>query len=190
MYNAADKALYYVKQNGKNSFYFFSEQSENQSNRLSRKVDLKYLREIMTRTDPRKGAYMLDFESFHHVYNFIRRFVERSSRDVQTILYTFSSSGDSGEDANCMEVAVDILEQAIFSSLRRVDVSTRYSSRQIIVILMDADENGGDIVAKRIMDCFYRLYVGGYVTLEYDIVQMDKLDKLPNDNRARPVSAT
>lgn len=40
------------------------------------------------------------------------------------------------------------------------------------------------------MDCFYRLYVGGYVTLEYDIVQMDKLDKLPNDNRARPVSAT
>lgn len=183
LYNAADKALYYVKQNGKNSFYFFREQSESQTNRLSRTVDLKYLREIMTRTDSGKGAYMLDFDSFRHVYNFIKRFVERSSRDVQTILFTFSSTGDSNDDTANMEVAVEVLEQAIFTSLRRVDVSTRYSSRQVIVILMDANADGGDTVAKRIMDCFYKLYIGGYFTLEYDIVQMDKLDNMTSQKK-------
>ena len=180
LYNAADKALYYVKQNGKNSFYFFSERSEEQSSRLSRAVDLKYLREIMTRTDSGKGAYMLDFDSFHHVYNFIRRFVERSSRDVQTILFTFAAPDESGEDTANMEVAVEVLEQAVFSSLRRVDVSTRYSSRQVIVILMDASADSGDLVAKRILDCFYRLYIGKYVSLDYDIVQMEKLEGVPH----------
>lgn len=179
LYNAADKALYYVKQNGKNSFYFFSEQSEAHNNRLSRTVDLKYLREIMTRTDSGKGAYMLDFDSFHHVYNFIRRFVERSSRDVQTILFTFSSTESSNSETNSMEVAVEILEQAIYTSLRRVDVSTRYSSRQVVVILMDATAESGDVVARRIMDCFYKLYIGGQISLEYDIVQMSKLKKMP-----------
>lgn len=180
LYNAADKALYYVKQNGKNSFYFFSEQSESQSNRLSRTVDLRYLREIMTRTDSGKGAYMLDFESFRHVYNFIKRFVERSSRDVQTILFTFSSAANTEEDTTSMEVAVEVLDQAIFTSLRRVDVSTRYSSRQVIVILMDADADNGDMVAKRIMNCFCKLYLAGRYSLDYDIVQMDKLDNLAN----------
>ena len=141
---------------------------------MSRTVDLNYLREIMTRTDSTKGAYMLDYDSFHHVYNFIRRFVERSSHDVQTILFTFSPS-DKSEDSRDMEVAVDILEQAIFNSLRRVDVSTRYSSRQVIVILMDSNTDGGDLVAKRIIECFYKLYIGNYVSLDYDIVQMDKL---------------
>ncbi|HOO79379.1 MAG TPA: diguanylate cyclase [Lachnospiraceae bacterium] len=174
LYNAADKALYYVKQNGKNSYYFYGEHSETENTRMSRTVDLNYLREIMTRTDSTKGAYMLDYDSFHHVYNFIRRFVERSSHDVQTILFTFSPS-DKSEDSRDMEVAVDILEQAIFNSLRRVDVSTRYSSRQVIVILMDSNTDGGDLVAKRIIECFYKLYIGNYVSLDYDIVQMDKL---------------
>ncbi len=178
LYNAADKALYYVKQNGKNSFYFYSEQSESQNNRLSRTVDLQYLREIMTRADAGKGAYILDFDSFHHVYNFIRRFVERSNRDVQTILFTFTSTTEGKEETNNMEVAVEVLEQAIFTSLRRVDVSTRYSSRQVVVILMDSSADGGDMVAKRIMECFYKLYIGGYVTLDYDIVQMDKLTNI------------
>lgn len=182
LYNAADKALYYVKQNGKNSFYFFSEQSETQNNRLSRTVDLKYLREIMMRTDSGKGAYILDFDSFHHVYNFIRRFVERSSRDVQTILFTFTSNDETNSnESSHIDVAVEVLEQAIFNSLRQVDVSTRYSSRQVVVILMDASADGGDIVAKRITDCFYRLYIGGYVTLDYDIVQMDKLSNAARD---------
>lgn len=172
-YNAADKALYYVKQNGKNSFHFFSEQKEEENARGSTIVDLKYLREIMSRADSGKGAYQLELESFHHVYNFIRRLVERSSRDVQTILFT-AECCDPILPAEETQVALEMLEQAIYTSIRRADVSTRYSSKQIIVILMDTPEENGNAVAERIIECFERLYTGKKVKFHFDIAGMDK----------------
>ncbi|MGN1090018.1 MAG: diguanylate cyclase domain-containing protein [Huintestinicola sp.] len=176
VYNAADKALYYVKQNGKNSYHFFSEQRDAEKSRSGSMVDLKYLREIMSRADSGKGAYQLDIDSFHHVYNFIRRFVERSGRDVQTLLFTAVSPSDSIIDTEEAEIALEMMEQAIYTSLRRVDVSTRYSGKQIIVILMDANRENGCLVAERIIKCFHKLYMGRNVDFEYGIAQMDKLD--------------
>ncbi len=172
LYNAADKALYYVKQNGKNSYHFYSDQSATENARAGKKVDLSYLRDIMKRTDPGKGSYMLDFENFHHVYNFIRRIVERSNHDVQTLLFTLNADVPKSHDPNESEKAMDLLECAIFKSLRRVDVSTRYSSRQLIVILFDASEGNGVPVAERILNCYRSLY-DGPLTFEYDIVRME-----------------
>ncbi len=173
VYNAADKALYYVKQNGKNSFHFFSEQKAAENDRGSTIVDLKYLREFMSRADSGKGAYQLDLDSFHHVYNFIRRFIERSGRDVQTVLFTAYSESGSVTEQNEIDNALEMLEQAIYTSLRRADVSTRYSSKQIIVLLMDTDAEKGDMVAKRIIDCFNKIYKSPNIKIEYDIAKME-----------------
>lgn len=172
-YNAADKALYFVKQNGKNSFHFFSEQKNAENERSGNLVDLKYLREIMSRADSGRGAYQLDLDSFNHVYNFIRRFVERSGREVQTVLFTANTTGSSVTEQQEIDTALDILEQAIYTSLRRVDVSTKYSSKQIIVILMDADAKNGDMVAGRIVNCFKKIYKGDKVEINYDIAKME-----------------
>ncbi len=173
LYNSADKALYYVKQNGKNSYHFFSDKVQQENSRGSKTVDLNYLREFMSRADSGRGAYLLDFESFHHVYNFIRRFVERSSRDVQTVLFTVCENSSQESDAAETELALELLEKAIYTSLRRSDVSTRYSSKQLIVILMDANEENGDMVAGRIIECFNRLYTGEKVSIDYGIARMD-----------------
>ncbi len=173
VYNAADKALYYVKQNGKNSFHFFSEQKAAENERGSTIVDLKYLREFMSRADSGKGAYQLDLDSFHHVYNFIRRFIERSGRDVQTVLFTAYSESSAVMEQNEIDTALEMLEQAIYTSLRRADVSTRYSSKQIIVLLMDANAENGDMVAKRIIDCFGKIYRNPHIKIEYDIAEME-----------------
>lgn len=179
IYNAADKALYYVKQNGKNSYHFFSDKNAEETKRFSQSVDLHYLRECMTRIDPGRGAYLMDYESFHHVYNFIRRCVERSKREVQTVLFTINSASPNEVlETSETEVAVELLEQAIFTSLRRVDVSTRYSSRQVIVILLDSNNENGDMVAERVVKCFNKLYTGNKIELSYDIVEMDDNTKI------------
>lgn len=178
LYNAADKALYYVKQNGKNSYHFFSDKMQAEKNRGSKMVDLDYLREFMSRADSGRGAYLLDFESFHHVYNFIRRFVERNNHDVQTLLFTVTGVDGQEPDTTETELALELLEKAIYLSLRRSDVSTRYSSKQVIVILMDANNENGDIVAKRIIDCFYKIYTGGKASLDYGIACMDEKKQL------------
>lgn len=179
IYNAADKALYYVKQNGKNSYHFFSDKNAEETKRFSQSVDLHYLRECMTRIDPGRGAYLMDYESFHHVYNFIRRCVERSKCEVQTVLFTINSASPNEIlETSETEVAVELLEQAIFTSLRRVDVSTRYSSRQVIVILLDSNNENGDMVADRVVKCFNKLYTGNKIELSYDIVEMDDNTKI------------
>lgn len=171
LYNSADKALYYVKQNGKNSYHFFSDKIQAEQKRSSRTVDLNYLREYMNRSDTGRGAYQLDFDSFHHVYNFIRRFVERSNSNVQTLLFT-ASSIDGNTDISEIEFALELLEKAIYTSLRCSDVSTRYSGKQIIVMLMDASQENGDMVAGRIIECFNKLYKGNSVKIDYGIARM------------------
>lgn len=173
LYNAADKALYYVKQNGKNGYHFYSEQHISEPESDDKLVDLQYLRDMMNKTDMGRGAYLLDFTNFHHVYNFIRRCVERSNREVQIMLFTLSPSGDFDVDTAEVDEAVELLEQAIFISLRKVDVSTRYSSRQVLLILMDIDSHNGDMVAERIMDRFKELYTADRLSIHYGIVQME-----------------
>ena len=80
-------------------------------------------------------------------------------------------------DPDEAEIALEMMEQAIYTSLRRVDVSTRYSSKQIIVILMDANKENGALVAQRIIDCFNKLYTGKKISFEYGIAQMDKIER-------------
>lgn len=170
LYNAADKALYYVKQNGKNSYHFYSDQSAMENKRSENKVDLAYLHQIMNRVDPGKGSYMVDFDSFHHVYNFISRTVERSNRNVCSVLFTVDSKN---ENENEIQTVMDLLERAIFTSLRRVDVSTRYSNHQMVVILIDTDQTSSNVVISRILDCFNKLYKSSDVTIQYDLVKME-----------------
>ncbi|MGN0654181.1 MAG: diguanylate cyclase domain-containing protein [Oscillospiraceae bacterium] len=175
LYNSADKALYYVKQNGKNSFHFFSDKLDADKARAEKMVDLVYLKECMSRIDSGRGAYLVDYESFHHVYNFIRRFIERGKNNVQTILFTVSDVDEKNNPVD-IEIVIDLLEKAIYTSLRRSDVSTRYSSRQLIVILMDAGEENSIVIAHRIIASFNRLYTGEKVEIKYGIAGMDSTD--------------
>ncbi|MBQ9142564.1 MAG: diguanylate cyclase [Lachnospiraceae bacterium] len=173
LYNCADKALYYVKQNGKNMYHFFSEQSEDEKNRAGKLVDLNYVKEIMVRGDNGKGAYLLDYDNFQHVYKFIRRFAERSEKEAQIILFTAVSKEAKEPDVVDVEQALEALERAIYSSLRRADVSTRYSSRQIIVVLMNSNTEDGDTVVKRILHNFDMMYDEKKVAIEYGLMKVD-----------------
>lgn len=173
LYNAADKALYHVKQNGKNSYHFFSDKIAEEADRGGKTVDIDYLKDFMNRGDNGKGAYQMDFDSFHHVYHFIRRFIDRSDNEVQTLLFTISESENEHADAAEMDFAMDMLEKSIYTLLRRSDISTRYSSRQIIVILMDVNRTNGDMVAKRIITSFEKNYSGKKVVIDYGIACLE-----------------
>ena len=67
---------------------------------------------------------------------------------------------------------MSMLELSIASSLRMVDVGTRYSSVQYIAILMDTDEENAGKVAERVAERFYKTYGGKDVNLSYDIRTM------------------
>lgn len=173
LYNCGDKALYYVKNNGKNSYRFFSDNTKEQKQRASQNADLTYLGEILSRSDSGTGAYMLDFENFHHIYNFLKRFVERDDKKLVSVLFNIVSVIEGGEVAQeDAEVALELLDKAILTSLRRVDISTRYSSYQTIVVLVDVDLENSERVVNRILDTFKHIYIGNKVKIQYSLAKI------------------
>ena len=174
LYNAADKALYFVKINGKNMYHFYSDQKKIENDRVTNVVDLKQISELLSRSDSGQGVYQLDYDNFHYVFNFIRRFVKRNHHDVHTILFTAHSKYDGAIETEELENAIDTLENAVYKSLRRVDIATRYSTKQMIVMLIDSNEENTDMVARRILDNYEAMYDGRTVTFNYGVAAMEK----------------
>ena len=114
---------------------------------------------------------MLDFENFNHIYNFIKRFVERNSNEVVSVLFQAESLEEKGMEEEVSK-ALEMLDQAIYTSLRRVDISTRYSSIQTMVILLDTNIEFAEKVVQRILQCFHKLYLGDAVTVTYSLAEI------------------
>lgn len=173
LYSCGDKALYYVKNNGKNAYRFFSDNVKDEQKRALQNIDLTYLGEILSRSDSGRGAYMLDFGNFQHIYHFLKRFVEREKTRVVSVLFNVVPANISNlPTAEETAIALDILDQAIYTSLRRVDISTRYSSVQTIVMLLETDVENGEMVVNRIISNFEKLYQGYKIKLEYSLAEV------------------
>ncbi len=168
LYSNADKALYYVKQNGKNDFHFYGDEKLAEDERTSQIVDLRYLHELMGRGNSGKGAYLMNFDSFHHIYHFIQRMVERSGREVQTILFTLSIK-DGEMDSERLEYVMEQMEKTICDSLRRTDVLVRYSGKQAMTVLIDASVENGKKVVERILEMFRTVCPESDIQVDYGI---------------------
>ena len=65
-----------------------------------------------------------------------------------------------------------LLESAIVLSLRRGDVTSRFSSTQQVVVLMDASKEDGVMVANRILKKYNTLAKEAAITARFDIVEV------------------
>ncbi len=148
LYNAADKALYYVKQNGKNSYHFYSDETRLSS--TAGIVELDYLDEILRRSDSSRGAYSVDFHGFSYVYNFLCRVAERNEYVSRVFLINLIPDESYLPEEAEMSRAVEMLDQALFTCLCRGDVSAKYSNRQVLLLLPGLNDIDAMIISERI----------------------------------------
>ncbi len=177
LYAKADKALYHAKNNGKNIYHFFSNETNNYVGSDSIKEDLYYIRQMLSEEEPIQGSYYVEYEGFKNISRFIRRSVERSDRHVAYILFTITGNGGVVPPIENLQNNIAWLEDAIKESLRIGDVATRYSSTQMVVILMDANPENTQMVANRIFSDFIQRLSDGSIELHYDIQQLKINDK-------------
>lgn len=174
LYNSADKALYHVKENGKNTYHFYGSAPEDEY-KGSTDIDMKQIKGIIEGTiDIDSGALSVKYEEFKNIYNYILRFVNRNNTDVQVLLFTISSTKGDYPDIAIINTAMNSLNQAVIESLRKIDVGTRYSSNQYIVILTGSDYENGKNVGNRVIDYFYRICREMDVLIKYDIESINK----------------
>ena len=172
LYSAADKALYHVKENGKGSYAFYKEKEDLllENNIL---IDFDHLNLSMNIGCDTEGSYVMDFESFRHIYEYNKRLCERQPKNIQLALFTLHLSGDVS-DISDIEFAMEELEVAVLNYLRREDASARYSNRQLIVMLVGADNVNGKMVADRMVEHFRTSYAKDNIQLQYELMQVCK----------------
>lgn len=161
LYQNADKSLYYVKQNNKGSYHFYSEEGSAACRSIHKKntqVDLEHLRCFIQEVGYNKGAYKVEYDGFKKIYRFIARCIGRTKQDVQTVLFTLHTGDGILPDVQGLAFAMDNLERAVRESIRRGDVATNYSSSQFVVILMDSSYDNAQMVADRICEKYNALH--------------------------------
>ncbi|MCM1253464.1 MAG: diguanylate cyclase [Clostridium sp.] len=168
----ADKALYHAKQSNSKECYLFY-QSTNMAKTLEQsKADLHRLVDMVEHRQSYQGAFQIDYEEFGRVYDFVLHFSQRNKQEVQLILFTLFSADGSDIRLDQMEQAMQCMEQAIIKSLRGVDVGTRYSSSQFLVVLLGAEKSDIRVITDRIVQNYFKLYGKRDITLSYDIANL------------------
>ncbi len=176
LYGAADKALYYVKQNGKRGYHFFHdgeidyEKAEEDNNQ----INLLQLQRLVQERGHNSGAYRVGYEGFKRIYHFVTRCMERKKQDVQLVLFTVQDAEGGDVESDMAERGISILEQAVTHSLRRGDVATKCGTAQYVVILMNASSENGELVANRICSKFAEILGDESLSLTYEIQSAGK----------------
>ena len=168
LYQRADKALYHVKQNENIRYGFYHSTGIARTPEQS-KSDLEAVLDLIRQQEDRQGAFQVDYGEFAHIYDFMSRFSERSNQETQILLFTLFSSDGREIELERMEIAMQCMEQAICKSLRGVDVGTRYSSSQFLVVLMGTEKENVRVVTDRIIQNYFKLYGNKDITLTFDI---------------------
>jgi GGDEF domain-containing protein len=74
---------------------------------------------------------------------------------------------EHGGDAAAMETAMKCMEQSIQTTIRNVDICTRYGSANFLIILLNVGQDNVSHVINRIFEYFYKIYHGSRVELSY-----------------------
>lgn len=169
-----DKALYYVKNNGKNSYQLLQRDSEAFSEIQNKgfQIDIAQLKSHLSEEAPAVGAYSVDYGNFEKIYRLIARSLSRNRKDAQIILFSITENIHGTMEISDLNDAMDVLERCIIGSLRKGDVTSRYSSSQQVVIMIDSNRENGHMIAERIIANYFRMYDNYNLDLVYNIEEI------------------
>lgn len=148
--------------------YYFQEQGLRPSrkllemlNRLSQRMDHRYevldtIQMDLLRTDNSSpGGYLCTYPVFQGVYRMVERMMERGGQSVYLMLCTvIDSKGNPMKEGALLEEFSQRLEEAIYCSIRRSDVFSRYGRGQYLVLLINTTYEDISIIQRRINSRF------------------------------------
>lgn len=157
-YSKADRALYHVKQNGKQGFFFYQQMELDLSENEVTGKDLGLIAHALSESGRYNGALNLDYREFAKIYEYMNHLNERYKHHCFLIMVTIDTAPGSVTHTENREQALACMEQAIHEKIRRVDICTRYSSMQYLLILYEPDETQISKVMDRIFQYYDTLY--------------------------------
>ena len=164
----AEKALYYVKQNGKSGYYTYQRKSE-RANEIS-KVDMDRLIQRLKNSGNYQGALDVEYPLFTKLYKYIKNLEKRYGYEFNLALVTLEPRTAVRVDEQ--EKAMACMEQAIRSTIRSTDICSRYSGLQFLVVFANIGENNIRPVMSRIIENYLKHYHGEMMEASYEVADM------------------
>lgn len=132
-------------------------------------VDFDELMNSVEQSRKTKGAMRVPKNEFANICNFVLRGIERSKKSAQVLLFTLNSDDTDINSSIIMKTLSDAVQQC----LRRGDMSSVCGKNQVLVLLIGADDDGGHLVANRIVSNFYSECDDEAFELQYDIREIN-----------------
>ena len=170
-YREADKALYFVKQNGKGNYMFYHEMQLDHGMSGTGK-DLELVAKALRQSGSYSGALDLDYRAFAKVYEYVNSLGERYRHKCYLVMVTMETFPDRMMYIEHIEEALGCMENAIREKIRKVDVCTRFSSMQYLIILFEAQEDRIANVMDRTFAQYNELYGKDDFIPRYEYIPM------------------
>ena len=171
-YSKADKALYYVKQNGKNNYSWYNQ--IHYGNTANTSLDLKQIANSLQTSGSYSGALHLEYRDFTRQYEYIHQLMTRNQWNCYLVMVTMETVQDTLPYIEEIEEALDHMGEAIQNNIRKVDVCTRYSAMQYLIILSHPEEVQIPNIMSRIFMEYYKLQDSQNFTPSYEYISMKK----------------
>ena len=178
LYDTADKALYCVKSEGKNAFKMYDEikHTEIKGSSLRSQLSLSEITEML-REKKMEGSLVVEYNNFEKIYRFMERNIAREKREVQCVLFTMDDEDINLKDEYSLQRQMEHLQHSVASSLRRGDVTAKYSSSQILALLMDVNKENAQMVINRILEKYKEEAGDGCITVLCDSEQLTSCEE-------------
>ena len=116
----------------------------------------------------------MEYRHFARLYDFIEHLKQRFDQPFKLVLVTLTPADEANANVEEQERAMYYMETAIRQTIRGVDVLTRYSSRQYLVILVGAKADGVRNAVDRIFRGYYKMNGSGAFTPSYTAADPDE----------------
>jgi len=151
----ADKALYHVKQGGKAGYYIYYEEID--SHISDNHVDIMKVKESIAEAGRYNGALDVEYRQFAKFYEYLYKVCERYKHSCSVVLVTLDSKSNETMYIDSIEQDMHYMEMSIKNTIRNVDICTRYSSVQFLIVLMEAGDENIDTIMNRIFATYYKM---------------------------------
>ena len=167
LFHLADKALYFVKQNGKHGYRIYGEESAAFGQAANITEELRRVSMVLEERNIRDQALILGQEGFKNVYHFLIRYMQRYGGGAcKVLLSVVPNDGDeSGENYRRL---VEQLEKLLRRSLRNSDIIMQSKSNQFFVILPNVQDGQIASVINRTVDAWKATDYGKQAQLLYE----------------------
>ena len=169
LFQYADQALYFVKQNGKHGYAIYS-QNEDKETRDGEDLDyaLERISQIVEERNNSGGALLLGPEAFSIVYRFNKRFLKRYGGNAIKLLFELSAADAEKEyDEQYIKDAVAQYALVLQKTLRKSDIILQSKQHQFFLLLPELNEHDAPNVIGRIMAEWEKTDYYEYIRVEY-----------------------